>query len=580
LVVRLPDSMAIAAAGQVALAGGDGGTSLILPLADGLLIRDLGALEPRLVGKGSSINDPVASPDGSLIAFHNRADERIERLSRNSGASVPIVDGVEAAFGITWGPDDQLVYAPGVSGGLWRTSSEGGVPEQLTTPDRSRGQLGHWNPRFLPDGRHVLFTTYRTPIDSSTIEVLDLRTLEHWPILAGGHDATYSPTGHLLFAYFETLYAVPFDLGTLTVSGARVPVLSDVGYDGSSGDSGYALSGDGTLAYIRASSFASETRLVWVDRSGVPAPVTGEWGRFTEPNLSLKGDRLAYVSVDAEGRPDIVGYDMERRRSVNVTRNDLSVGTPLWSSDGTELYFFSEQDSHYGLYVQSWEGGSDARPLLVGPTDDTTGDISPFDGVMAFVRQSPVTNHDIWTLPPGGEPEPFAVNRYRQWGPAFSRDGRWIAYVSDEAGVSEVWIQSYAASVEGRFQVSVDGGDNPVWGTGGELFYTNGDRMMSVQIDLGTGSTGSPVRLFTSRYMFTDKFDVSPDGQRFLMLEPRSTDQRGRDRPELVRGTEASDVELRPRTSWLCVFRRGVVMVRVDGSPGLYVEEPTDSLSE
>ena len=355
LVIQLPDSLRLNGF-HIALVPSPNGTRLVLNGRRGIVTRDLASLDAALFLPGR-FDDFFGSPDGGWLGFENPSTRQLEKMVVGGGSSVPIVGDISPSFGAAWGPDGQIVYSPGISGGLYRVPAEGGTPEHLTTPDPSAGELAHWRPKFLPGGKKVLFTVYRAPVDSSTIEVLDLETLARTRVLLGGQDAVYVPTGHLVFAYYETLFAVPFDLSDLRVTGPKVPVVSDVGYNQGDALSGFAVSSDGTLAYIRASSYVGESQLVWVSRDGGNEnPLRPDWGRYQGASLSPDGTKAAYVQFAADGKSDIWSYDLERAMPFRVTRTDRVVGAPRWSADGSRLFYHHEEVFNFSIYARDWQG--------------------------------------------------------------------------------------------------------------------------------------------------------------------------------------------------------------------------------
>ncbi|HSR42517.1 MAG TPA: serine/threonine-protein kinase, partial [Longimicrobiales bacterium] len=229
LQIHLPDS-ALLEEPRMAFVPSPEGERLVMVYEDGLVVRDLTSLDLDLIPLEGA-RDPFASPGGEWIGFVSGASRRLEKVDPEGGARIPLGGDAPLSFGATWGPEGRIVYAPAVDNGLWLVRDGDGTPEQLTTPDAAAGELGHWRPTFLPDGRTVLFTVYRSPLDSSSIEALDLETRERTWILDGGHHARYVDSGHLVFAYYEALHAVPFDPEGLAVTGPRTPVVSDVVYE-------------------------------------------------------------------------------------------------------------------------------------------------------------------------------------------------------------------------------------------------------------------------------------------------------------------------------------------------------------
>jgi len=504
------------------------GSSLVVYVYDfGFLLHDFADGEGRILAGGAGeIKGMQAffSPDGQRLAFHNFEDHELRWATVEGGEPVVIEDSVTAWWGGTWGMGDEIIYAPGALSGLWRVPVEGGVPEQLTFADTVRGiPAYHVYPQFLPEGRRVLFSYERTPLDSAGVEVLDLDTGVRTTILKRARFGRYVPTGHLLFMRHEALWAAPFDPDRLEVTGSPQIVLEDVAYSWDRGF--YAVSDNGTLAYVKASVWNVPRQLVWVDRNGSEQVLMDEWDRYGNPAISPDGKRVTYA-LNYPGHNDIWVYDLERRGiPTRVTRDEEYTALPRWTRDGTRIVYTKGD-----LYVRDWQAATPAEPLLSVSSHANPGSISP-DGSVAvtFTKDFEAGGTwDLWLVPleEDGEPRIYRATEHEEYDPAFSPDGRWIAYNSTESGDWEIWLQSYPDTARARYRVSNGGGWAPAWGPDGELFYispVDGTKMMAVQIDLESGVPGVPRVLFDGEsYELGDvrNYDVSADGQRFLMVKP------------------------------------------------------------
>ena len=523
-VVRLPPTQELNRdVPQLALSR-DGTRLAISVHGGGVVLRDLADPGVQLLVSGTDELNPFFSPDGKSVAFLSDLEQQLRRVSLGGGSPTRIAGDVALLFGGTWGPGDTIVYAPRVSGGLWMVSAEGGSPEQLTVPDPSTGELGHWYPQILPGGKKVLFSTYRSPIDSARIEVLDLETRKRTVVVTGGVFGRYVPTGHIVYMRYETMWAVPFDLDRLRRTGSRELLLEGVAYSAPDAEGGFAISDNGTLAYIKASVWDVERTMVWVDRDGTERPVIDAWGRYGVPAISPDGGRVAFMR-SAQGKSDIWVYDLARGGSPSrVTRSDRLVRGALWTRDGTRLIYHVEQ-THFDLFWRDWEASAPEQMLLMSDVDKNPSSISPDRRELAFTVTD--ETRDIWLMPLEGArtPHVFRATEHNELHPVFSPDGRWIAYRSNESGDDEIWLQSYPDTSGGRHQITTDGGQGPRWGSAGELFYHNDAKLMAVQIDLASGLPGTPIVLFDAPYVYEDgpyvNYDVTPDGHTFLMVKPR-----------------------------------------------------------
>ena len=528
-VERMPASVAGDLKLDVNLA--DDGTRLVLPLADGgILVRDLAESAGRvLLESDEAVGLPMfLSPDGRWIAYHDMEEQQLRRISVDGGVPITIAEGVAVLGGGSWGSDNTIVYSTATRSGLWRVAVEGGTPEQITESDPSGGELSHWYPQILPGGEKVLFNVYRTPLDSSTVELVDLDTRQRDVLFRGGRHAQYVSSGHIVYLVRETMWAVPFDIRRYQVTGPAVPVVENVAYDAVDAMGGYSIASNGTLAYIEASAWNFEGLLTWVARDGTEQPALDDWGVYSTPAVSPDGRSVAYRRAMG-GEWDIWVVD-PAQGGRRVTRNVGVVDSPSWTRDGTNLIYSREQP-FYDLFKHAWRTGTQAEKLAASLFDKYPRSTSPDGTELAYMVAA--ESRDIWILQLDGppEPRPFRETEANERGAYFSPDGRWFAYESDETGRSEIWLESYPDAERGRRQISNDGGQGPRWSERGELFYRHGSQIVAVQIDLSSGSPGIPSVLFEGPYRLGRReYDVSPDGQRFLMIKPRP----GTERRELV----------------------------------------------
>jgi len=499
----------------------DGSRLVVAGEADGrsrLFQRRLAELHFAAVPGSEDGNRQFLSPDGAWVAFG--AGPRMLMVPVEGGPAVEVAGGDWA--GGDWGEDGTVVYTPDYVSGLWRVATSGGTPERLTTPDSARGELAHWWPQVLPDGEHVLFTAFSTPIERARLEVLSLKTGKRTVVLDGGVSGRYVRAGYLLYARNEALFAVPFDLGRLAVTGQPVPVIQDVALQAEDGRAGFAVSDNGTLAYITASSFTADLELVWVTRRGaVSAPVTAP-ARFDNPALSPNGRQVAIAIAQPGETRDVWVLDLARGTRTPITSGGANDFAPLFTADGGRIIYESERPV-FDLYVRPADASAPAVPLLVSPHDKSPGSITPDGSTLLFSHN--LVPSQLWTmeLGDGGTARPLlASGGGHLRTPRVAPGGRWLAYVSEESGRREVYLSPYPDVAGGRQQVSADGGDDPFWTRGGrELVYRSGQRMMAVAVDPATGDLGAPTELFRGAFStstFGSNYAVTPDGERFLML--------------------------------------------------------------
>jgi serine/threonine-protein kinase len=405
-------------------------------------------------------------------------------------------------------------------------SEGGGDARMLTKPDSTRGELGHWWPQILPDGDHVLFTAYRTPLDTATIEVLTISSGERRVVLTGGVYGLYVPTGHLLFAVGETIRAVPFDADTFRVSGTPRAIVEDVAMNLTDGAAAFDVSETGTLAYLPVDSYVTETNVLFVDRAGKETPALPGRDRYTNPRLSPDGSRVSVDLRSANSQGDIWVFDVGRSGGTRLTSDEGRDFGAEWTPDGRELIYSSERP-FFDLYRRASDATRPAEAILTGEFDHYSGAVSRDGKTFVFVLAAP--GGELWTVNLQGPPmaTKYFANGFNLGHPTLSPDGRWMAYDSDESGQGvDVFIQSFPDPKQRRQKVSPAHGSEPMWTRGGrELVYREGDKMMAVDIDLATGASGQPRVLFSGPYPSNQgwtrprSYDVTPDGERFLLTK-------------------------------------------------------------
>ena len=472
--------------------------------------------------QGTGNSRPFISPDGQWVAYARQGKLRKVRVEGGPPVDLAVADWA----GGSWGTNGRLVYTRAYNTGLWIVSEGGGDERMLTTPDTARGELGHWWPQILPDGDHVLFTTYRTPIERATIEVLSIRSGKRDVVFTGGVFGFYVPTGHLLYAVGETIRAAPFDLDRLGVTGAALPVVDSVAMNPTDGAAAFDVSENGTLAYLPVSSYVTETELMLVDRRGNASRALPASDRYDHPRLSPDGGRIAVDIRSANSLGDIWVFQVGRSGGLRLTAEGGRDFGAEWTPDGRELIYSSEHP-FFDLYRRAADASRPAEPLLTGGFDHYPGAVSPDGRLFAFSLAVPGAG-ELWTVQLRGPPAAtrYFANGFNLAHPTLSPDGRWMAYDSDESGRVEVYAQSYPNPSLKRWKVSPANGSEPMWTRGGrELVYRKGDSMMTVSVDLQNGRSSAPRALFGGPYPDSPgwtrprSYDVSRDGERFLLTK-------------------------------------------------------------
>jgi serine/threonine-protein kinase len=444
----------------------------------------------------------------------------MKKVSVNGGAALNLADAGDP-LGASWGSQGTIVFAPKPFSVLVQVPGEGGGPQPLT--QIAKGESSHSGPEFLPGGHAVLFAA--TDPGSAKVAVQLIETGERRNLIQAAISPRYASSGHLLYALYgqgQTLMAVPFDPQRLAIKGAAVPVL-----EGVAGADQYSISATGSLVYVPGDVQTTQRRLVWVSRNGAERALPAPAREYDTPRLAPDGRRVA-VEIGLQ----IWLYDLAQDTLTRLTFEGDFNNSPEWAPDGTRIAFYSTKDGPQKIFWQLADGSGGLERLTSGESGPQTPKSWSADGqLLAFQDISPTMQRDIWVLRLSDrKAEPFLRTPFIEGAPAFSPDGRWLAYVSNESGRPEIYVQPYPGP-GGKWQISTDGGTEPVWSRNArEVFYRSGNKMMAVATTTQPGfSAGKPQVLFEGEYFIKrfptmgPAFDVSPDGQRFLMV--KETDQ-------------------------------------------------------
>ncbi|HVS62393.1 MAG TPA: protein kinase [Thermoanaerobaculia bacterium] len=532
LAIQLSYEQELAVGGNSLLAFTPDGRALVFGAnIDGrrvLLHRELGSRAATEIPGTDDGEAPFFSPDGSQLGFIARG--QLMKVAATGGRPARLAEA-RGAGGATWLADGSIVVTPIYSDGLFRVSAEGGSLDRLTTPDRAGGVLGHWWPRELPGGRWVIFTAFRTPVDTSRIGAVDLATGEIRWLIDGGFYGLYVPTGHLLYAKGQRLYAVPLDSTSATVLGSAVTVLDDLLVEQTGGIAMVAVSSLGTLAYVSESLGHAPKELVWIDRAGGVTPAAGERMNYVSASLSPDGRRAA-LSVQGESR-DLWILSFERGTLSRLTSGPDTEFDPIWTRDGKELVYLVDRPP-FELYRIPTSTPDAGRPVWseTPGLDTTTPSAAPDGRTIVYSLTEEQTGANLYARPiDDDEPaRPIRTSRGSEEYPTFSPDGRWLAYESDETGRVEIYVEAFPGPGE-RFQITADGGREPRWAGNGELFYRrdNDIRVVAVrfaerpQFDSPRTLFQFPIQQSASGGVVSRLYDVAADGQRILAITTPET---------------------------------------------------------
>jgi Tol biopolymer transport system component len=526
LVLPTGDQLTFAAGTMVA-ASPDGRTLAYRAARGGtfrLFVRRIDQFEAQIIGDSVVGDAPFFSPDGEWIAYFG--SNALRKVSVHGGPAETIAPMTDPPRGGDWSVDGTIV----LSGGSLRTvPATGGTPTTLATAPTGRR---FWYPQSIAGGRAILYTSSGPRPDAGDLEVFEIASKTSHKLLPGAAGRLL-PTGHLVFIRSGTLWGVKFDESSLQVQGTPVPIVEGIRVEGG-GAVQYNVGRDGTLMYI-AGANNNSSHLVWVDRSGKEVPLAVPPRTFYSVRLD-SASQVAALDVRDSGTDgaDIWVLPLGRQSPTRVTFDAADDSGPAWMPDG-RIVFTSARDRIGTLFAQPANGTGTAVPLA-SRSDTTKFDpdlvdqaaVSP-DGMFVVAR----SREDIVLVSVADKTvRKLIESPFRERNPEVSRDGRWIAYQSDESGSAEVYVRPFPDVSKGKWPVSEQGGTRPVWAHNQkELFYLGPDStLMSVTFEasgsLFTPSTPKRVTALPLTPGAHRAFDVAADDQRFLTAKGETSNER------------------------------------------------------
>jgi serine/threonine protein kinase/Tol biopolymer transport system component len=506
-----------------------------------LWVRTMASQETHGLAGTENGNKPFWRPDGGAVAFFAGAKLKVIDLATSS---VRTICDASSGEGGSWNHEGLIVFTPTQSSGIFTVAETGGQPMPVTTLDAGRGEISHRWPDFLPDGRHFLFLVE----PSSDVRVGSLDGGAPINLLAAESKAVYAAPGHVLFVRDGTLMAQPFDPSSLRLTGAALPLATQIRVNPIIGRSAFSVSQTGILAYrVDVRPMVQPT---WVNRAGKVLALAGSPCDCSNVDVSRDAVQVLEDRRQTPTRTDIWAIDSAGGSSPR-TFGPLQSGHPLWSYDSSRIAFESNREGGIrNLYTKLASGAGADKLLWPSPAHKVPTDWSRDGTLLVYQTDDPQTGSDVWVFPLVGNPTPRPVLQTpkNEGDGRLSPDGHWIAYVSDESGRNEVYVQPFPPS-GGKWQVSTTGGMLPNWRSDGkEIVFAIGESGSSdltvnaVEIRV-TGSELHPVLppkvLFKTQWLpnvitvttpmtatggTNHPFAMSADGQRFLILKPVGPD--------------------------------------------------------
>ncbi len=525
-----------------------------------LYVRELADPSLRALAGTEDARQPFFSPDGAWVGFFS--SRRLSKVPVAGGPVLQVADVGSNSRGATWAPDGTIVFTAPQTAGLLRVSASGGKPAPLTMLDPARGETSHRWPDVLPGGKWVLFTVgfEDASYDEARIEAVSLESGERRLLVSGAGFARCCSEGRLLFVRGGLIYAVGFDPERLAVRGTPEVVLAPVRYDARNGGGHLALSPSGALLFGPGEPVSSDYLLAWVDRDGGISRADDKPRAFREVKASPDGRRVAAV----------IGRSTESELwlvDANGTWSRLSLGLaphrPTWTSRGDGITVGAQKDGTWQLLTVAVDGRRDPVVLFTSPQRLYPNTWSPDGRYLIFQESRPDTGWDLRLIEvngsggPVGAPQVFADTPFHETSAAFSRDGRWVAYESNELdGVFQVYVRSFPDGAH-KIRASPSGARWPAWDAQGNLHYwqSGDDTLWAVQttekgerLHVGTpravwrGASASTLLTRIVNPVAGARYDLEPRGARFLVLE-RAVEDKGPQlsHPMIVLGRTARD---------------------------------------
>jgi serine/threonine-protein kinase len=547
-------SMPIEVGPNVALAP-DGSTLAFVALTPEartgqLYVRRLDQLAATPLPGTEDARNPFFSPDGRWVAFFDMSHGKLKKVSVAGGLPVTLCDAPGARGG-TWVDDDSIVLQTDTfeRNALVRVAAAGGSPEPFVKAPAIDASI-RW-PQVLPGGKAVLYTAGAAgQFEAGSVFVQAVNGGEPRAVVRNGYYGHFVETGHILHASHGSLFATPFNVDRLEVTGPPVQVVEGVSASAGTGSADFAVSRTGMLMYVPSTS--NNDVISTMDRSGTVMPLLAVPGICTNPVFSPDAGRFAMEISDGT-HFDVWVYDLARETWTKITHEDTDFTRPVWTPDGRRVAFGLKRDGSTNLYLSPADGSGEPQRLTRSPNRQEPWSWHPSGKFLSYFERHPDKTRQLMVLPmsgdavsgwKAGEPRPLLSTSFDEANPMFSPDGRWIAYTSKETGHSEVFVHSFPGAGP-TVLISAGGGDDAHWSRAqNELLFRGADNRIMVASYRVAGNSfrADKPRLWSPRPLPKGimrplqqaPFDVFPDGNRIALFVPPEAAPGQRDKVVLV----------------------------------------------
>ena len=492
-----------------------------------LFLRTMDKFEAIPIQGTEGGHSPFFSYDGKWIGFQTNGG--LKKVSVFGGVPVTLAQ-MDAFFGASWAPDDTIYFAGTTSSResncpLLKVSANGGEAKIVAQPTDSSGLVRYCFPDILPGGKALLFTRLRLDNrnpDEGIIEALDLVTGKSHKILEGGVLARYSSTGHIIAAWSGGLFAVPFNLTKLEVTGPTVPVLDGV-YMNKGIIPNCSFSNDGTLIYVSGEKGFQRKQMVLLNHNGESQHIYNQIEDFRQLDYSPKASKII-VSIGRENSNQLWIVE-SNRQTISQFTFEGSNDYPIWTPDGKNITFNSDRNGKKNIYLKALKNQPPAVQLTTGDNKQFPTSWSPDGKALAFCEDHPDSNLDIWMFKFDKDTtaQPFIATKFREHQAKFSPDGKWVAYTSDFSGKNEVYVRSFPGKGE-AIKISEIGGTDPIWNPSeNKLYFRQRDNLMEVNyLSTPVFKAEKPGEIFKLDHTFHN-YTISSDGDLFVFIVDEKT---------------------------------------------------------
>jgi serine/threonine-protein kinase len=488
-----------------------------------LLVRGLDQLTSRPLPGTDGGAQVTFSPDGEWIAF--AAQGQLKKIQISGGAVITLASPLGTISGLTWPRPELIVLS--MNDRLMTLPATGGTPKALTQDDSASGEHGQRGPKAIGDDNWVAYNSWRGSLNESRLALVSLETGETEVLDILGAAPIGLLDGQMLYGSVSgSIMAVPFDVRTRKPTGAPVPVIDQYQMP-LTGATRASLSRTGTLVYRTGTS---TNQVVLADMRGAPKPLIADPKGYSFPRFSPDGKRLA-ISVTTLGLTDVWIYDIASGTPTRLTNGGTQNERPEWSPDGKRVFFQSNRTGRAALWAQSSDFSGEAQ-LIESVADGQVPEavVSPDGAFVLFRSTGGGKQQDLTYRRLTGDTtrKPFVTSPFNDYGPRFSPDGKWVAYMSNQDGANQIYVQGFPEGA--RHKVTAAGGTAPVWSPDGKRIYYQSDNRLWVAT-----VTTSPSFAVTSRDSLLEgnyeltvpvhaNYDVTPDGKNFVLLRRSSSD--------------------------------------------------------